>query len=232
MPLFESREYRDRLYRSRSHPDTSQEDFSDNRDSFVTVYASLIPFIGAEYLAQLTYELIPSGLVFPVGWILFWAFFYTYYKPNVLEDKLSSTESLNPAAIFSVVIGVIIWFIKVTLVELVDLLFLRWFRPRPQPVSVRRSSPVGLASASSVGVVRTSVRRKLPAELVKALRVLGLNDTADWPLIHRRFRELAKKYHPDLHGDVTDGHHFIAYQSAYRTLEGARAKFFSEKTKS
>src|SRR5450631_1681193 len=84
--------YRDHLYHLRTHPPSEvPEDFIDRRDSFMTVYLSFVPFMIAEYFAEANYE-IPSGLVFPLGYLLFWAFYYTYYKPGYLEEHLSTPK--------------------------------------------------------------------------------------------------------------------------------------------
>src|SRR5450631_1123192 len=112
-----ARNYRERLYRSRAHPGVEdRSDFVDKRDSFLTVYASAIPFLALEYIAERNYEFLPSGLVCPVGYLMFWAFYYTYYRPGFLEDRLTSAAPrtlLNPTAILGVILGVAIWFVKV-----------------------------------------------------------------------------------------------------------------------
>ncbi|WP_220205038.1 DUF6585 family protein [Reticulibacter mediterranei] len=42
---------------------------------------------------------------------------------------------------------------------------------------------------------------QIPAEVVEALQVLNLPTTASFDVIHQRYRQLAKQYHPDTGGD-------------------------------
>ncbi|MCB0418790.1 MAG: hypothetical protein KDD39_14165, partial [Bdellovibrionales bacterium] len=112
-----SDKYRDHLYQYREHPDKTPEGFSDHRDSFFTVYLSVLPFLAVEYYAELSFKVLPSGLIFPFGFLLFWAFFYTYYKPGFLEKRLSNTEEWDFAGIPAILVGVLVWFVKVTIVS-------------------------------------------------------------------------------------------------------------------
>lgn len=138
-----ARNYRRQLYQVRSHSNLRNEGFYDQRDSFLTVYLSIIPFLVLEYMVELSYDIIPSGLIFPTGYFLFWAFYYTFYKPGFLEEKLSTPQKWDLMGIPSVLMGVIIWFVKVTVVEL-STFFLRGLVRTPAPGSAqsdRRRQP-------------------------------------------------------------------------------------------
>jgi len=222
-----ARHYREELYRLRAHPSHSSysnSDFVDERDSFVTVYLSLIPFVMGEYMAELSVVFLPSGLIFPMGFLLFWAFYYTYYKPGFLEDKLTSPVRWDFAAIPALILGVAIWFVKATLVELTDFFLMRWFVVRKKKVSYERTSYQKTHRAFTPKSV------PLPADILIALKVLGLGDCRDWATIHHRYRELAKKFHPDLNKEITSvGRRFMAVDVAYRKLISVRAKYFHGK---
>jgi len=234
-----AKEYRTQLYQVRKHgkPPVTP-DFYDQRDSFSLVYLSMIPFAALEYFLEISGD-IPSGLVFPTGYFLFWAFYYTYYKPGYLEDKLTSRADWDLLAIPGILLGVVIWFMKVTVVELTHLVWKgkpsakrppdrrqqrsQWTRaqeqasrPRPAQAEPPRPPPPSL----------------LPKDISHALAVLGLKEGVDWDAIHRRYRELAKQYHPDLNHDITDvGRRFMMYDAAYRKLGAVKAKYFSKNPK-
>lgn len=281
-----AREYRDHLYRSRSHPELRSielsEGFYDNRDSFSNVYLSILPFLALEYYCEISYELLPSGLVFPTGYLLFWAFYYSFYQPGFLENKLSSPQKWDLNGIPTVLLGVMIWFVKVSVVELTHF-FVRTVlgipgsgkgsnssRPKAaretgfgkshEGAKARASRPEqsysgGPRSAKAETFSHANANRQsgprehaqekrqttpppfppktsqlLPTDLKHALQLLGLNEGAQWAEIHRRYRELAKQYHPDLNHDITDvGRRFMMYDAAYRKLFAVRAKYFPEK---
>lgn len=254
--------YRQQLYRLRSHPRPLPSDvFYDQRNSFVTVYLSLIPFLILEYVTERAYDVIPSGLVFPVGYLLFWAFYYTFYKPGFLEEKLSTPQKWDLIGIPSVLMGVVIWFVKVTIVELTGFFFRSIFGGRKAHPQERREAPrsnwerAHKARQSTYEGPRYRAEQEgtkfhhqqregarfhqnappppasgLPRDISTALAVLGLKEGADWTQIHRRYRELAKQFHPDLNRDITDvGRRFMIYDAAYRRLAGVRQKHFPDK---
>lgn len=259
-----ARNYREQLYRVRSHSALRSEGFYDQRDSFLTVYLSMIPFLLIEYMVELTYDVIPSGLIFPTGYLLFWAFYYTFYKPGFLEEKLSTPQKWDLIGIPAVLMGVLIWFVKVTVVEL-STFFLRGLvraptpprskaerrtQPRSQWNRARTDSSYHQRASASNGNTGSYQQRApggntgfhqmpprpppsvsvLPGELLHALHVLGLREGADWHRIHKRYRELAKQYHPDLNREVTDvGRRFMMYDAAYRKLSAAKARHFPER---
>jgi hypothetical protein len=242
MPV-NARHYRGELYRLRAHPTSVPGDFVDQRDSFTTLYLSLIPFLLLEYYAEATWEVLPSGLVFPVGYLLFWAFYYTYYKPGFLEDRLSAPQRWEFTALPTVVVGVAIWFVKVTVVELTDLLFLRWLFARQAPTRRRGAGTSRPASHRAPGGNQafnegTRVHEVkypphpppgLPRDVLNALGILGLGECRNWNEIHRRYRELAKQYHPDLNKDITDvGRRFMMYDAAYRKLAAVKDRYFQQ----
>lgn len=246
------REYREHLYRIRQHPSEAQDTkpFADDRDNFKKVYLSVLPFFALEYALRKTWPVYPHGIVFPVGFLLFWAFYYTYYKPGMLEDRLAERSQWTPGRILVVLAGVTIWFVKATVVELGQLLMLL-----PRAASARRSAGAAKPSRRSAppplpqegtnpGVAaptdtshltrvfvldrdRRPVAVALPRDVLYALTVLGLDVRSSWDDIHKRYRELAKKYHPDLAGDGTlGGRRFMQVDAAYRRLIEVREKFF------
>lgn len=67
----------------------------------------------------------------------------------------------------------------------------------------------------------------LPEKVLQNLSVLGLKPTRDWNTIHKRYRELAKQYHPDLNPEVTTrGTRFMIYDAAYRNLVKFKKEYF------
>ena len=298
------REYREHLYRLRTHPEEGDEPILvDRRDSFLTVYFTMLPFLGVEYLLHRSFHVVPPGLIFPVGYLLFWAFYYTYYKPGFLEERLTAPSSWNIANVTTVLVGVAIWFVKVTIVELSQVLFLRWLFPRPRmPVARQldqfRRVPTGIPMNPSYREFSYTARPRstsgtyagprptstdgtyagprptstggtyadprpgstggtyagprpgstggtyagprptatppspppsgLPMDIKAALLILGLPEKVSWDQVHRRYRELAKKYHPDLNQESTDiGRHFMRVDAAYRRLSAVRDKYFA-----
>jgi DnaJ domain len=224
------RQYRDNLYRLRSHPEESlPSEFLDRRDASFPLYLSIIPFLILEYWVEESSQGRISALAFPTGYLLFWAFYYTYYRPGVLEENISAPRRFDLRFIPALILGVAIWFVKVTVVELSHLLFLRWIvaskprptarasQPRPAP-SPGPSAPRAPASPKSSG---------LPRDVIEALAVLGLGEIRHWPEIHHRYRELAKAYHPDLNRDITQtGKRFMAFDKAYRRLLLVKDRYF------
>lgn len=260
------REYREHLYRLRQHPPTTGDDddtFHDDRDNFTKVYLSVVPFFALELALRKSWPVYPHGIVFPVGFLLFWAFYYTYYKPGMLEDRLAERSQWTPGRILVVLAGVTIWFVKATVVELGQLLMLlprtatsrrhkarkarkaakrteereRHAGRRPPPLPGESTSPgtdPGIAAdpqnLTRVFVLdrdRRPVAVAMPRDVLYALTVLGLDVRSSWDDIHKRYRELAKKYHPDLAQDGTlGGRRFLQVDAAYRRLVEVREKFF------
>ena len=59
---------------------------------------------------------------------------------------------------------------------------------------------------------------------------MGIPHERDWGLIQKRYRDLAKKYHPDLNPELTQaGNRFILVDAAYRKLETSKYRFFNSK---
>ncbi len=236
------RRYREDLYRLRAHPEAArgEADFIDNRDSFLRVYLSLFPFLTAEYYVERSLDSMPAGLVFPLGFFLFWGFYYTYYKPGFLEDKLSSPGENIIFSIPTLLFGVLIWFVKVTVVELSHLLLLRWVVKKKRAPARRRTaaasapSPFRPASVAPRSLPQGELKRsvppiKLPPEVIIALGTLGLPRGADWHTIHQRYRELAKRFHPDLNPDLTDvGSRFMKVDAAYHKLFAVKHRYFPD----
>ncbi|MBI1862027.1 MAG: J domain-containing protein [Deltaproteobacteria bacterium] len=224
-----SHDYRQEAYRLRSHPHQGSDLSLERRDSFAGVYWSLLPFIGLEIFSEAALTTIPGGLVFPLGFFLFWAFYFTYSRPGHLEARL--TECFQFSAIPTLVLGGVIWLIKVTVVELGETFLFRWWAPkkpvvirvetqRPRPTQARPTPPPPPRPTTPV----------LPNEVRRALLILGLPETRDWTVIHKRYRELAKQYHPDLNPNLTaTGTRFMVYDAAFRKLAAYKGRLFNSK---
>ncbi len=249
------KEYRDQVYRLRGLPNHHEGgDFVDRRDSFGIVYGSIVPFVLLELFIEKTVDLAPSGVVFPMGYLLFWAFYYTFYKPGFLEERLSDPNKWGFGAIVSTIFGLVIWFVKVTVVELSRILIFQWFQPKKKPAPQARRRPeqtssyntnTGSFNTGNTGSFRSRPQQPsqaappppppkpqgLPPDVLKTLAILGLGETKDWQVIHKRYRELAKKFHPDLNREITEvGRRFMAIDAAYRRLSTVREKYFTKKT--
>lgn len=224
-----AKNYREEIYRLRAHPSSAMpEDFVDDRDSFLRVYASLIPFLAGEYFLERAFDLPVSGLIFPIGFLLFWAFYYTYYRPDLLEDQLSVPAEFHPGAILNLLFGVAIWFIKVSVVGVFEL-FINYFglKPKPKPVAQRRPVVVPPPRPSTQMPPRMPPKVEMPREVLEALATLGLPPQTNWDTIHHRYRELAKKFHPDLNREITNvGSRFMAVDAAYKKLNAYRPRYF------
>jgi hypothetical protein len=213
--------YRDRLYRERAHSEP-EPGTVDYRDSFTRVYFSLGLFIAAEYVVETSIAVVPSGLVFPMGFLLFWAFYYTYYEPSFLEERLSFPSHANWRAVPGLLLGVLIWFMKVTLAEVRRLLRFLFIREKKRDSRVTQLAP--LQSRPVARPVR------LPDDVVSALDALGLEPSARWEEIQHRYRILAKQYHPDLNPEITQaGRRFMRLDTAYRRLAVVRYRYFGAK---
>jgi hypothetical protein len=216
--------YRAQLHRERAHRgEDDGGDSIDYRDSFTRVYLSSTVFLAAEYVTEASITIIPSGLIFPLGFLIFWAVYYTYYKPTVLEAKLFFPERWNWKAIPTVLLGVAIWFVKVTLSDLGR--GAKYFFGRRAPAA-RPPLPAARPVALRVVVVETP----MPREVLLALQDLGLQSKVPWEQIQHRYRALAKRYHPDLNPEITrSGTRFMRLDSAYRRLAHVKHLYFGSK---
>lgn len=224
----DSKKYREYLHQTRSHPESNAASVSPS--SFKGIYYSFIPFVILELILELRVDRLPQGVGFPFGFLLFWAFYYTYSKPGFLEDRLKSSHRWESSSVLGVIIGAAIWFVKVAVVELAEILILRWFVGTQKPVA---SKPHHQApSRPSPAPVPNSTASGLPKEIENALALLGLNGCRDWGTIQKRYRELAKKSHPDLNPDITSaGNRFMIYDGAYRRLLSVKEKYFTHSQK-
>jgi len=215
--------YRERLYRERAHP-TEEVEFIDYRDSFSRVYASSAFFLVGEFLAEKDFTFIPSGLIFPLGFLIFWAVYYTYYRPTVLEEKIFFRERWNWEAIPQVLFGVAIWFVKVSIG---DLLAILKFPFRAPPKRQPAPRPVARIVYSATALQNPE---QLPREIQSALADLGFASQVKWEEIQHRYRALAKRYHPDLNPDITrSGTRFMRLDQAYRRLAHVKHRYFAAK---
>jgi hypothetical protein len=234
-----TRQYRDTVYRLRSHPHTPEVAFGvDRRDSFTMIYVSFVPFAGLEYAAEYLVSSIPAGLVFPMGFLLYWAFYYTYYRPGALETRLQRTSFFNALNLFHMLVGTAIWLVKITVVYVGELLLSMLWAPAKTaesaspPLSyVFKQTPPPFEKPAHANTATFPQPEPLPEEARQALAVLGLSQTSDWTEIHRRYRLLAKKFHPDLNPEITEsGSHFIRFDVAYKRLLQHRNRYFHVKT--
>lgn len=194
--------------------------FSDARNSFVPVWLSLPPFLMLEYFVELSFPTIPSALVFPVGFLLYWAFYFIFYKPNVLEDRLSDPfrEQFHFAP--SLILGFILWFLQASLLEIRYLLWEAYRKPRELEAREVSEKFKKLVDGSAAAPRPAPSPSRYPDEVLRALAALGLGGTGElkWEQVHKRYRTLAKKLHPDLNDTGTQGRRFIEVDQAFRSL--------------
>ena len=224
-----SHNYRQEAYRLRSHPRPNTGLTEAHQDSFSAVYWSILPFIGIELFSEAALSTVPGGLVFPLGFFLFWAFYFTYSRPGHLEARLSTSFQFRATP--ALVLGGVIWLIKVCVVELGEVFLFRWWAPGEPAVihvPVQRSRPQ--QSRATPPPQAKPQTPSLPDDVRRALSTLGLPETRDWNQIHKRYRELAKLYHPDLNPNLTSaGTRFMVYDSAFRKLSTYKTRFFTQK---
>ncbi len=179
---FSTKDYRSHLYENREHPDR----FSASQKSSVTFsfwLFSAVPFLLLEYFFEVEFKRLPSGLMFPAGFLIFWGFYHT-----LLFSK-------NKTAV----------------------------RPAVKAKPKLRAVP----PAAHAEIPKKPAKEFLPEKVLQNLSVLGLKPTRDWNTIHKRYRELAKQYHPDLNPEVTTrGTRFMIYDSAYRNLLKFKEEYF------
>lgn len=234
------RHYREHLYQNREHPEGFDlpSGFSDGRDSFFTVYFSVVPFLGLEYLAEIKLAVIPSGVVFPVGFVIFWSFYYTFYKPNYLEGRLSSRRDWDAASVPALILGSLFWAVKTLLFAMVKAVVDRlWAAPKPRagygratagPRPDRTAQPRAAPPPPPKAAEPPPPPKgppPLPKEIHDALLALGIPQCRDWATIHARYKELVKRYHPDVNPEHT-ATKFMAFDAAYRKLSESRRKYF------
>jgi hypothetical protein len=229
-----ARNYRDYLYENGAHPpQPGTVPVGEAKGGLSGLLLTIPPFLVAEYFCELRYETLPSGLAFPLAYVLFWAFYYTYYKPDVLEKHLTGSKKWDGLNIPTVLLGAVVWFVKVVVVELADVILLRWFLGVPakkkEQATRRAHRPRAASGFSNAGPRPANVPgNDLPREVENALAILGLTGCRDWNLIQKRYRELAKKFHPDLNQEITQvGNRFMLYDAAYRRLENVKTRYFS-----
>lgn len=244
-----ARDYRKHLYSHRSHP--AQTKAVEEASEKSAIFLSFIAFVACEYIIQLKTERIPSGLLFPFGFLFFWAFYYTYYQPGSLEKTLSSEKKWDLSGIPLTIMSSCIWFVKIVCVELVDNMISSLINERskaPPRRGVNRNTPpfetksqtqgrtqsfqrpVNQQRQETLGNHNSPPNGALPREITNALGILGIPEARDWSAIQKRYRELAKKYHPDLNPELTQaGNRFMLYDAAYRKLEMAKERYFKNK---
>ncbi|MBI4404939.1 MAG: J domain-containing protein [Deltaproteobacteria bacterium] len=208
-----ARQYREHLYRMRAHPPDGAG-FSQARPldfGYFYLCLSLLPFLVAEYVAEARFSELPGGLIFPVGYFLFWAFFYSYWRPGLLNQQLGSGNGN---------LWKLSWTLLLQLFKTILSLFFVSSPDRAQVHIVRNAKPATEAPN------RNDIP-PLPREICQALVLIGLPNCRDWEMIHHRYRMLAKRYHPDLNCEITSvGNRFIQLDLAYRKLSSVRHLYF------
>ena len=215
-----STRYRKHLHEFRQHPGPVVQPATENGIPVALLYTSLLPFLLIEFGSEFYAEKLPAGLFFPTGFFLFWAFYYTYQRPGALETRLGANATWKPHEFPALLLALVIWGAK-TLLSLVSksLIHVLYLPPKPTPqpkTAPPRAEPAYAHSEPAV-----------PADARDALRILGLPATTDWLTIHKRYRDLAKRYHPDLNPqDTLAGRRFMKYDAAYRSLARYRGSYF------
>jgi hypothetical protein len=237
MPV-NARQYRDDLYRLRRHPGSTgaiASEPSRSTDSWSKLYLSIVPFLILEYVLEMHYETMISGFVFPTGYLLFWAFYFSYYRPGSLETALSDSHRTDLSRLPFLFLGTAIWLVKNLVTMFGRVLGVGHARPKPAPArpKIVYSRPQSTARPHTPPPRPKSPPPPppgLPREVVDALAILGLAPCRDWNLVHKRYRELAKKFHPDLNHEITSaGSRFMMYDAAYKRLYAVRARYFIER---
>lgn len=222
----DAKKYRDYLHQTRSHPAMPSSESVET--SFKHLYYTIPAFLVLEFYLEHKVESLPQGIAFPFGFLLFWAFYYTYRKPGHLESNLKSANRWQSASIPTVILNATIWFVKITVVELTENIILQWIlgHHRTKPPLTQKTRPEVRRSSQGPHVVQGA--DPLPKEVENALGLLGLKGCRDWSLIQKRYRELAKKFHPDLNPELTSaGNRFMIYDGAYRRLHLVKNKYFN-----
>lgn len=236
-----AREYREHLYQNRSHPERAA--VAGQQSDAYSFYFSIVGFVALEGLLQFKFAKYPSGLIFPTGYLVFWAFFFTYYKPGHLENKLSNESKWDLSGIPETLLSSCIWFVKVMFVELIEKLIssvLKGEKAKIKPAASTKNRKSSFSQGDSFRKatyhhkeIKSEPVMLLPRDLNNALHVMGIPHEREWITIQKRYRELAKRHHPDLNPDLTQaGNRFMLYDAAYRKLEAAKHIYFQGKDKS
>jgi DnaJ domain len=237
-----ARDYRAHLYQNRAHPKGVGRVDSPTDNS--ALYFSVLAFLAAEYLVELKLARFPSGLVFPTGFLFFWAFYYTYYQPGHLEKTLSHEQKWDISGIPLTLVRGCIWFVKIMFVEFTEKIISNLVgskkeiektnpsrtRTHYKVYSGKQQRESSYRPQSQAFPNRDSAREsqtRLPKEVSNALGIMGIPEARDWTIIQKRYRELAKQYHPDLNPELTQsGNRFMLYDAAYRKLEAVKGRYF------
>ena len=185
------KDYRSHLYANRTHPEQPQTIQKSSLSLSFWIMSS-IPFLIIEYFFEVEFKRLPSGLVFPAGYVMFWGFYQ-----SLLFSKFNGIPKIKAK------------------------------KARPLLKSVKMPSQEQRHSQEAKQSSSKSVENFLPEKILQNLSVLGLKPTREWSTIQKRYRELAKQYHPDLNPDITTrGTRFMIYDAAYRNLLKFKKEYF------
>lgn len=203
MPM-DSTKYREYLHQVRSHPPISSPAIKLSSRGLLI---SLTVFLALELGFEWQWEDYPAGLLFPFGYLVLWALLYSYQGSSKKSSISDSTQT----------------FFYDALQNLREILSLLAF---PPPKRKPRFVPPRIPTREHFSP------SQLPRDVENALGLLGLKGCRDWKKIQKRYRELAKKFHPDLNPDLTQtGNRFIIYDGAYRKLAAVKDQYFSHPNK-
>ncbi len=196
----DSTKYREYLHQVRSHPPVSDPTWGVSSKSLLW---TLGLFLALELGLELQWEDYPAGLLFPLGYLVLWALLITFYYPAKRRSFHLIMKNLFQDVLQH------FW-------EALSLF--------ASPPSLKKQKFV----PPQIPKKEFQTQNQLPRDLENALGLLGLKGCRDWKKIQKRYRELAKKFHPDLNPDLTQtGNRFIIYDGAYRKLSSVKDKYFS-----
>lgn len=190
--------------------------YYDARNSSGMIWSTLFPFIILEFIIEKYTVKVPSGLAFPTSYVLFWAFFFTFYRPHFLDNNLDTLTWGK------------LWLMAKKFFSLKNLKrkpALTFAKPVQFAKPLQISKPVKerqpqTQTTTKLKLIQPEVKQAYSPELCHALSVLGLGAAKplDWDIVHRRYRLLARKLHPDLNPMGTQGRRFIQVDQAYKYL--------------
>ncbi len=198
----------------RVEPTPNSPFFYDSRNRTWRLTVSALVLYGVERWAHVSST--PTGLFFPLGYLLFWTFYYVYYRPFVFFDPRQEWAGTAKASW-----GLLIWLGLQLAGESLLQLGQRGARLCLRiPLNAKNRFLSRLSGSTNLNPT---------TEVTNALTQLGLKaDCRSWSEVHARYRLLAKKFHPDVrrHERSTGAGMFYLIDSAYRNLLQLRKSYF------